>query len=175
MIKAGQWLTSWAPGLPFEIPLLNFRKNERICHLTGWTAEPRFCTWEVFALDIRAMQQEHSFPIFWRCCFWLPLQSRWVPLCRACRHSASLAAEYHPIHQHPPGRGPPLRSHRSGEATRLITSRAVISSAAALRRLQPIWPSHYYMAYGWNFEIVEEWILDKLKAVALLSFQFLFY
>ena len=77
---------------------------------------------------------------------WLSVQSRWVPLCQVCRHSASLAAECHPIHQHPPERRVLLRSHRSGEAARLITSRADINFVAALRCLQPICSSH--LLYG---------------------------
>ena len=121
--------------------ILNFWKNERFA-IDGMDCGAPVLHMRGLCIDIRAMQQEHSFPIFLALLLWLSLQSRWVPLCQICRHSASLAAECHPIHQHPPGRRVLLRSRRGGEAARLITSRADISFVAALRRLQPICSSH---------------------------------
>ena len=78
------------------------------------------------------MQQEHSCPIVWRFSLLLSLQSLQAPPCRVDRHSASLAAEYPPKHQHLQGRTALLRSRGSGEAAKMIPSRADIISAAAL-------------------------------------------
>ena len=97
-------------------------------------------------IDIRAMQQEHSFPIFSVLSL---LTSFAIPMgafVSGYRHSASLATDYPPIHQHPPGRRGLRRSRRSGEAAKLIPSRADISFTDALRRLQPICSSH--LLYG---------------------------
>ena len=96
-------------------------------------------------LHIRAMQQEHRYTVlgvFASSFLFLPVGA----FVSGYRHSASLAAYCPPIHQHPSGRRALLRSRRSGEAARLIPSRADTSFAAALRRLQPICSS--YLLYG---------------------------